>query len=275
MAASEARASVRSKTPHAKPRRRSPIKETPLRLPGQSLDERISKLWGDDSATWLVYAVAFTGLIGFVWFEYLTRTIPNPWVFTAVALVIVGYSIHKMLKIRHQVSLLKLARDGERTVADALEALKWKGAVVFHDLVNNDHNIDHVIVSRRGIITVETKTRRKLPDSRVIYDGKSISVDGYRPDRDPLIQAAAEAHELQCLLKKSTGKRYPVRAAIVFPGWYVETTNGGKGSDIWVLNEKALASFVEHEPEVVSEGDFRLAAFHLSRLIRAIHTPHG
>ncbi len=269
MTASEARTTERRNPIRRKAPRRSPLKDRPLRQPGQSLDERITKLWFDDGDTWFAVAVTATVMIFVAWYQWLTRTIPQPVVVTVFCAGAIAFSFARMLKIKRQVRELKLARDGERVVADALEGLKWKGAVVFHDLVGDGHNIDHVIVSRRGIITVETKTRSKFPDSRVIYNGKSISIDGFLPDRDPLVQAAAEARELQCLLKKSTGKRYPVRAAIVFPGWYVETTNGGKGSDIWVLNEKALASFVEHEPEVVSEEDFRLAAFHLSRLIRA------
>lgn len=269
MATSDARTPVSRKTIRGKAKRRSPIKERPLRLPGQSLDERISNMWLDSGDTWFAIAASMGALIFFSWWQWLTKTPPEPWTVTITGGAIIAFTLWRLVRIKRQVRRLEMARDGERIVAEALEALKWKGAVVFHDLVGDGHNIDHVVVSRHGIVAVETKTRSKFPDSRVTYDGKSIRVDSLAPDRDPLVQAAAEARELQCLLKKSTGKRYPVRAAIVFPGWYVETTNGGKGSDIWVLNEKALAGFVEHEPEAVSEEDFRLAAFHLSRLIRA------
>jgi hypothetical protein len=125
-----------------------------------------------------------------------------------------------------------------------------------------------VIVSRRGIVAVETKTHSKFPDSRVLYDGKSIRVDGMAPDRDPVVQSMAEACALESMLRESTGNKFHVRPAVVFPGWWVEKCNGAKASPVWVLNEKALPKFVEHEPVVLSEEDFRLAAFHLSRLVR-------
>jgi hypothetical protein len=38
--------------------------------------------------------------------------------------------------------------------------------------------------------------------------------------------------------------------------------------DIWVLEPKALPSFIEHEPRRLSDSDVTLAAFHLGRYVR-------
>jgi hypothetical protein len=269
MSASHARPRLEIRRGRRGPFRRSPLKEAPLRVAGQSLDEQITRLKADDLANWIGLTAGFGGLVASVWYQHFLSTPIQPWPMTLVGGLAVAFCVYHVRRVKRRIRQLELGRDGERIVAEALEALRQQGAVVFHDLQGAGFNIDHVIASRRGIVAVETKTRSKLPDSKVLYDGNSVRVDGLAPDRDPLVQALAEARALQQLLKQSTGKKYPVRPAVVFPGWWVESCNGAKGSPVWVLNEKALPAFVEHEPLVMSEEDFRLAAFHLSRLIRA------
>jgi hypothetical protein len=67
--------------------------------------------------------------------------------------------------------------------------------------------------------------------------------------------------------RQHTGKEFPVRPVVLFPGWFVEPFP--KGSLVWVLNPEALPSFIEHEPNRINESDLHLAAYHLARYIRA------
>ena len=63
-----------------------------------------------------------------------------------------------------------------------------------------------------------------------------------------------------------------MRPVIVFPGWFVEQRHGPAGRstrDIWVLEPKALPSFLDHEDERLQPEDVKLASFHLSRYARA------
>jgi hypothetical protein len=99
------------------------------------------------------------------------------------------------------------------------------------------------------------------------YDGARVVFKGGVSDRDVLAQARAERDWLRNLLYESTGKRYPVRAAVLLPGWYVERTGEAKTSDIWVLNPKALPAFIEQEPLVLQNTDVALVS---SRLITHI-----
>jgi hypothetical protein len=59
-----------------------------------------------------------------------------------------------------------------------------------------------------------------------------------------------------------------VRPVIAFPGWFVANSSG-TFKDIWVLEPKALPSFLDNEPIRLSPEDVKLASFHLSRLIRS------
>ena len=87
------------------------------------------------------------------------------------------------------------------------------------------------------------------------------------PERNLLVQARAQADWSKHILQESTGKSYPVKPVIVFPGWFIKGT-GGKKSNLWVLNPKALPSFLEKEPIRLTAEDVQIATYHLSRYIR-------
>ena len=50
-------------------------------------------------------------------------------------------------------------------------------------------------------------------------------VRAVKPDRDPIVQAQAQAGWLKQLMRESTGREFPVAPVILFPGWYVEQSD--------------------------------------------------
>ena len=68
--------------------------------------------------------------------------------------------------LRRRAKSLKLGRDGEREVAEVLDWLKQDGAQVIHDLPTSKSNIDHVVISTRGIYVMETKNWKQSTDRR-------------------------------------------------------------------------------------------------------------
>lgn len=250
---------------------RSPLKFRPRRNPGQSLDEEMVRLVEEEGLSWIAALIALIVLAGMEWLQWYIDAPRRPLLFTGVAVAfgfVVGF---KLYGLRKRVRALKLGRDGERAVGQYLEELREKGCRIFHDLVGEGFNVDHVIVSRHGVYTVETKTLSKPvgKDARVRFDGTRLEVDGRQLDRDPLKQAQGQAQWVRDLLAESTGRSYKVQPVIVFPGWYVESQGARGAEGAWVLNPRALPAFIEHEPVSVSEEDVRLAAYHLSRYIRS------
>jgi len=246
--------------------KKSPLKEKPLHYPGQSLDEQLDHIKKDMMTFGLVllFFVAVAVLECWRWF---THSPPQPIVATVLAVVVGGYCILKFLKLRKRRRDSELGRDGERVVGQALEELRQEGYSVFHDIVGKNFNVDHVIVSQRGIFAIETKTYRKREGNpKVTFDGQKILVDGKSIDRNPLEQATRNANWLEQTLLASTGKGFAVRPVIVFPGWYVDP--GPKGTAVWVLNPIALPAFIRNEPVTISDTDLHLIAFHLLRYIR-------
>jgi hypothetical protein len=70
-------------------------------------------------------------------------------------------------------------------------------------------------------------------------------------------------------LEESTGKRFPVRAVIIFLGWYVKTVGRVGQFDMWVMNPKALPAFIKKEKQTLAKEDMMLASYHLTMHIRA------
>jgi hypothetical protein len=250
--------------------KRSPLKDKPLRVPGQSLEEERQELLEDKIETPLLVAVVFVAMASMEWSRYYTNQPPKPVLFTVLALGLVAFTAWRFWRLRPRLRGLRQAIEGERVVGQFLERLRESGYQVFHDVVGEGFNVDHVVIGPAGVLTIETKTRSKPAKggSKISFDGERILVDGFEPDRDPVVQAKAQAAWLRQLLAESTGRQLSVRPVVVFPGWFVEQT-AGSTREIWVLEPKALPKFLEHEPAVLAPEDVKLVSFHLSRFIRA------
>lgn len=251
-------------------RTRSPLKDKPLRLPGQSLQDARDKLIERAVGEPLLYAAFSVSLAGLEWWRLYADVRPAPVLFTAAAVIVVLYAAFRIWRVTPQLRNLRQGLEGERAVGQFLERLREQGFQVFHDVVGAGFNVDHVLIGPAGVLTVETKTWSKpfTGHAEVIFDGEFIRVGKIAPDRDPIVQAKAQAGWLKMVLAESTGKQFDVRPVIVFPGWFVKSSPGAL-KEVWVLEPKALPTFLSNEPVRLSREDIRLASFHLSRAIRS------
>lgn len=246
----------------------SPIKFRLLRQAGQSLDDEIRFLIDDHLSGYLFCALAITTFAAFEWASTLLGMPRMPLVYTVAALVSIAFAAVQFFRVRRAVRRLRLGRDGERAVAEFLDTLRERGVKVLHDVPADGFNLDHVVISTNGVYVIQTKTRTKPgPQSRVVVDGDVVTIADRACDMKSIPQARAEARWLRDLLAESTGKTLPVRGVVVFPGWFVEQRSAR--GDVWVLEPKALPSFVEREPPRLSAEEVSLAAFHLKRYIRS------
>ena len=250
------------------PQRSSPLKEVPLRVAGQSLQTEIDRINGDEIARFTTYAAAAFGLILYEWVRWLLNPPPNPWLVTIVGGGVIVFSLRRLVKARQRLRLIEMGRNGERAVAEALDKLRAKGAAVLHDIVADGFNIDHVVLAKRGIYAIETKTWTKRPGAELSYNGSELLIGGRKPPRNPVAQAVANADWLSRNLKEMTGKRYYVRPVVVFPGWYVHNPGGAARAGAWVLNPDQLLPIITDQPSWLSEDDVRGSLYFLTRYIR-------
>ncbi|RLA18529.1 MAG: NERD domain-containing protein [Gammaproteobacteria bacterium] len=255
-----------------KKQKKSPLKDKPLRSPGQSLDEKIQKIIDEDSASYILFPILIVGFTVYSWLLWFQIVkLPNPLLITIISILISIYCFFRVLKTRKRLKFLRLGRDGERAVGQTLNALRGKGYRVFHDLIGGEFNLDHVIVCEHGVFSIETKTysKPKKGECKIIYSEEGISIDGYKSEKKILIQVEAQKKWLEKQIVLLTGIKITVKPVIVFPGWYIENQN--KGSNVWVLEPKALPTFIGNSPKTLNEENVRLISNHISRYIRTTY----
>lgn len=102
--------------------KRSPLDRfSPMRVAGQSLDEELEDVVYDHALSPLILAVFMVLLAGLEWWRYVTNMKTSPLLFTAAAVLVVGYAVIRIKRTRRRLKQIRLGRDGERAVAQYLE----------------------------------------------------------------------------------------------------------------------------------------------------------
>lgn len=233
-------------------KKQNPLKNPPLRLPGQSDEMKIRSLEMS-----IVLYVAMAGLFIVLaiseWWRWYRNLPPNPIFFLFLALIAVLFISYKVRRLVFEKRNWEQGREGEIEVGQCLEELRAKGYTIFHDIQcissGKQFNIDHVVVSQHGIFAIETKTPSKplLRNNQVNFDGKNrITFSGGRWDEETIPQAIRNARWLSDkILPKRKGQAYPVIPVVVYPAWSV---NGLATKRVWVFNPKQLQWEIPKEP---------------------------
>lgn len=251
---------------------KSPLKDKPLRHAGQSIDEEINRLIDEDVTPYISASLTLILFAVFEWYRWYTHLPPSPWIFTILALLLTVYTVYKMIKIKAQIKNLKQGRDGEKAVGQFLENFRsTNGSKVFHDIKGDRFNIDHVLVSTKGIYIIETKTHSKpiKGKAEILFDGKHLFFNGADYGDRIIVQVKAENKWLSELIEELTARKFPIQPVIAFPGWFVKMTNTND-SGIWALNPRGLPTFLNNQQEVMSLEDVQLVSNHLSRYVRSL-----
>lgn len=248
---------------------KSPIKAKALRNPGQSVEEKIRDLIDEKMLSYILASTFVIVYAALEWTYWYLETPRSPWVLTILAGIVLLFSLYKVIKLRKVIKTYRQGLDGERAVGQYLEKLRKVGFDIYHDIVFDGFNIDHVAISTNGIFCIETKTYSKPEkgEAKIDYDGNTVVVNGYKKG-SPIIQAKAASKTLQELLEQSCGKKFNVRPVLLFPGWFIESKGKDSQKEVWALNPKGFQIFAQNQGEQLTDDDAKLAAYHLSRHIR-------
>lgn len=252
--------------PEAKPR--SPIRNEPMRLPGQSIEEARRAGWEQIDEPLLAAALAWSLVLQECSAKLLdTRMGLVP---TAIlAVIVTAWALPKIRACRRKDADYQLGRQGELAVAECLESLRAQGFRPLQDIVAGRFNVDHVLIGPPGIFAIETKTRRKSGgrEEKVLVDGSRILIAGRNLEPNPAEQAKGNAAWLRGLLTRSTGREFRVDPVVVFPGWWVEFNQ--KRNGLFVMNEKGFENIIAKLPATLTKEEIAMAAFHLEQFVRA------
>jgi hypothetical protein len=118
---------------------------------------------------------------------------------------------------------------------------------VVNDFVSKRGNIDHIIISTKGIFTVETKSDKGV----VSCEGEMLKCDGKPFEKDFLKQAWAQAYSIRDLLTEKGVCNLRPRPMIVFTDADVQVK--GKVRGVHIIGIKDLHAFLKGLPAWMSE----------------------
>ncbi|MGZ8165118.1 MAG: hypothetical protein ACXWTD_06125, partial [Methylobacter sp.] len=99
---------------------KSPIKDKPLRNPGESLDNQISDLMLDEVDIYLLIPLFLIFAAMMEWIHWYSKTPPAPLFVSFIALIAVLYSTVKIIRAKKRIKTLRQGRDGEKAVGQYL-----------------------------------------------------------------------------------------------------------------------------------------------------------
>lgn len=105
-----------------------------------------------------------------------------------------------------------------------LELFRESGCHVYHDIVGDLFNVDHVVISEKGIYVIETKTYSKPESgqSAITYDGQQILINGKQTYTDIIIQVTAATSYIKKVFNDLTGKVFDPFHVVLLLGWFVK-----------------------------------------------------
>lgn len=261
---------------------RSPLTRDMLRPPGHSLRWKIEELDTDI----ISYLVVMTMSPLFIFAIHISQSYfagdPETGLRLAISIsfavlltAFAGLRLNRLLKERRT---FVLGLDGELATGEELNQLMLDGCRVFHDIPFPYGNIDHVVVSRSGIYSVNTKIIGK-PTSE--EGNAEVTVDHRRNlicchDRVWPIdvkQLEAEASWLSQELSSSVGRPLTAESILAVPGWFVKERIG-RGS-VYVINPRNPQKFFVRDRQVLSPELIQQVAHQLERLCRDVEPSYG
>jgi len=199
---------------------------------------------------------------------------PTPSSFGIVAGAILITIVACLIKIagfmgRHRQ--IRLRYEGALAVGQELNQLLGDGYFVYHDFPTDTFHIDHIVVGRKGVFTIETKARSALTgsgtqkDATVEYNGTALLFPKHT-DSQILEQAEQQANWLSKWISDVIEEDVAARAIVALPGWYVKRTSP---EGISVVNPDQFTSFFEHiGPRELTAETIEQIAGHLEKRYR-------
>lgn len=247
--------------------KRSPLKDTPLPEPGDSLQFMLLELIVKIVA-WTLFPILLWGLAVGEWWDQVFKSPPAPWHATFLAVIGTGICVWQVRRLWGGFRRIKLGIDGERAIGQRIENLRVDGYSVFHDLCEEEWNVDHVLVGPGGVFAIETKTVSKPNDRNAVitYDGTRVLIDGHEPERDPLVQAKAVARHVRKIIREQTGQEIAVQAVVLYPGWFVKCNV--PHPEVCVQNDVYFVGGMGFRSQVLDETTIELVVAGLERYQR-------
>lgn len=228
---------------------------------GYGLQQEANNLW-EDFTLWLSASV-FAALIP----TMAAIAGSGPALIGAIigGTIISSFAIWKMWKAYAPLPGYWLGLRGEQATGGELDTMQGDLVRVFHDLVITEKgetwNIDHVILTRCGLIAIETKARRKKMNVEgkahaLESDGRRVNFPDGSYDTKSIEQSLRNGKWLKRQAAEWTGgDDIPVIAVVAYPGWLVNHTDEG---DVYVRNPKEIREMLNFQEHRLYEKNWHI-----------------
>lgn len=242
------------------------------RVQGESLQERIREL--EFKIPEHVVLPLYFGIVAFfAWLASIGWMVFNYISAIGLTIIFIVLSIRCFVKVKELRKSLKFCRkglEGERFVGETLNRLNSESTFVFHDIPGNHFNVDHIIVSTRGIFAIETKHFDREICNEFFYDGSMIyrvMKNGRKfPCPKLLPQIDGEARFIQQEIERRAEIRLPVIKVGILIGAYITCSENFK--DYWLLNDVAFVKAFNRQREMFDDSVAKLVASHIREMVK-------
>lgn len=211
-------------------------REQLTRIPAYGLQQQIQDLQMDLIGSMLMGAMIVSLPFAVTSIKAHITVGQFPWISVTTGLMGLAYCGFKTWKNFSKLTKLRLGHAAEIATANELIGLQALGYQVFHDVQADGFNIDHLVIGKNGVFSIETKGRHKRhkdllqtkgtgPDSgkkgyQVAYKDGRLHFPSWTETK-PMEQAERQAKWVSQWLTKATGTPVATTPALVFPGWYI------------------------------------------------------
>ena len=227
---------------------------------GESLQKKIDADYESYYGIWCFF-LAFFILTLYVWFFYcgvFDVTLGFAITLSVFTLGVFIYGFRKSVKLIKHIRNCYKGMEGERLVGEMLNKMSCDSIRVFHDVCGDCFNVDHLIVSTRGIFTIETKHYDRKKGYRFLFQDGKLLFNG-RVCKTLLNQMDGEANFISEKLESLCGRTYPIQKVAVIIGAYIENP-AEDFSKYWILNENSFPKFFNKAKEKISIEEVRSIA---------------
>ncbi len=254
-----------------KKNRFSPFTEKMLRSPGYTLSKQLQ-----DKGDEFLLPILILGFVPFFLVHFLKDVNFETRMFVGIIFSIPFiWALRKVSTLFKVMRNLKLGLEGEIYTGQELNYLMRQGAWVYHDIPYKYGNIDHIIISKAGIFTVETKAVRKPindkggKEAKVIVKNETLVFPHFTTSK-PIAQAKLHSAELKKYLKKKTGIDYPIYPIVALPGWFVTNSDKNKKGFLVVNPERGKGIERYMRANRMSENDLNRAVSEIEEFARTV-----
>ena len=227
---------------------------------GESLELRISQLNDKIVEVLLLPMVTFVASI-FIWMIYLGFMKVGFISALFMTFLLAVFSIRAFFKIREihrQIENHQKGLDGERYVGLKLERLSSDNTFIFHDINCEKFNIDHIIISTKGIFTIDVKNwtlpDREYNQADYIFKNNELIDSTGELQKDLMYKIESQGNWFEGKIFEWIGKRYPVCRVGIMIGAYVNNVSKDF-SKYWIVNDSAFVGLFDKERDKISIQD--------------------